>query len=54
MAKKQTFGDKLKKKDGSDVSPVKVLRWEMDENRGTLRCKEELLKLANQNDINNL
>ena len=55
MAKKQTFGDKLGKGPAAEVFPVKVLKWEEDENRGgNLRLKTELMKLKDQNEINNL
>ena len=49
MAKKQTFGDKLKKKDAADTFPIQVLKWYHDDNRGTLRCLNKFVQL---NDIN--
>jgi len=54
MAKTQTFSDKLKKKTAQAQFPVKVVSWEMDEIRGTLRCNDRIVILENQNEINNL
>lgn len=51
MAKKQTFGDKLKKGEEADKHPVKVLKWYQDENRGSLRLKEKLVLMDSPNDI---
>jgi len=50
MAKKQTFGDKLKKKDVADTFPIQVIKWYHDENRGTLRCLDKFVQLDNLND----
>lgn len=51
MAKKQTFGDKLKKGEVAEKHPVKVLKWFFDENRGNLRMKERLVLMDSPNDI---
>jgi hypothetical protein len=51
MAKKQTFGDKLKKGEAAEKFPVKVLKWFQDENRGTLRLKEKLVMMDSPNDV---
>ncbi|GAB5466035.1 MAG: hypothetical protein Kapaf2KO_14710 [Candidatus Kapaibacteriales bacterium] len=54
MAKKQTFGDKTKRKAGEDKLTVKVLKWYKDENRGTLRFSEKFVKVDNENAIQNI
>lgn len=51
MAKKQTFGDKLKKGEGAEKHAAKVLKWYHDENRGTLRFKERIVMMDNPNDV---
>lgn len=54
MAKQQTFGDKSKKKSGSDLIPVKVIKWYHDENRGTLRASEKFVKVKDVNELANI
>jgi predicted nucleotide-binding protein (sugar kinase/HSP70/actin superfamily) len=51
MAKTQTFGDKSKKKAADDYVSVKVIKWYNDENRGTLRASEKLVKVKDVNEL---
>lgn len=50
MAKKQTFGDKLKKKDESKLY-VKVIKWYHSEERGTLRCAERVVPVKDISEV---
>jgi len=54
MAKQQTFGDKSKKKLGSDLIPVKVIKWYHDENRGNLRASEKFVQVKDVNELANI
>lgn len=53
MAKQQTFGDKLKKREKDDKVSVLVIKWRFDENRGSLRKMKKIIKIDNMNDIAN-
>lgn len=50
MAKKQTFGDKLKKKQEVQKSVVKVIKGITDPN-GSTRFVEELVKLDDMKEV---
>ncbi len=49
MAKQQTFGDKLKRKQEDTRVNVKVIKWYHDETRGTLRS---MVKFVHVDDLN--
>ena len=46
MAKKQTFGDKVKKNSGTDVKHVKVIRAVRSERTKALNFNEVMLAVA--------
>lgn len=50
MAKKQTFGDKLKKGKGADKPIVKVIKGIKAEN-GSTKYVEEYVKVDDLNDV---
>jgi len=55
MAKKQTFTEKAKKGGAVDTISVKVLRWNVSEERGgSLRLKESFVRVKDLNDLNTI
>jgi hypothetical protein len=54
MAKQQTFGDKSKKGKGSDLIPVKVIKWFHDDSRGSLRVMEKFVNVKDLNELNKI
>lgn len=53
MAKTQTFGDKLKKKKGDTMIPVKVIKWYTGE-KGTMRTLERFVKVKEISEVDNI
>ncbi len=43
-----------KKKVADDFVTVKVIKWFQDENRGTLRAAEKLVKVKDVNELANM
>ena len=50
MVKKQTFADKSKKKDKGDFVNVKCVFAVQDENKGTWKFKDRVVKVADVKD----